>query len=105
MNATTRTRLGPVETFTDRPVTIAIGSRTFFLVGDGSTFQLLSNVCPHQGGAVYDEGSRFECPLHGWRFDHLTGRCLNAPSRRLSAVPVHVEDGVLYADLPGETRL
>jgi len=105
MNATTRTRLGPAAAFTELPATIAIGSRTFFLVGDGSTFRLLSNVCPHQGGAVYDDGCRFECPLHGWRFDRDTGRCVNAPSRSLSAVAVHVEDGVLYADLPGELRL
>jgi hybrid cluster-associated redox disulfide protein len=105
MNLTKRARLGPVDAFTTLPATVTIGSRTFFLVDDGSGFRLLSNVCPHQGGAVYDEGSRFECPLHGWRFDRVTGRCMNAPSRALSAVPVHVEDGVLYADLPGETRL
>jgi len=54
---------------------------------------------------VYDEGSRFECPLHGWRFDRVTGRCMNAPSRALSSIPVHVEDGMLYANLPGEVRV
>ena len=91
------TRLGPVDTFVDLPVAIDIGARRFFLVRDGSRFKLLSNICPHQGGAVDDEGSRFECPLHGWRFDRTTGRCLNAPSRRLTAVPVSIEDGILYA--------
>jgi CMP-N-acetylneuraminate monooxygenase len=101
----TRTRLGPVEDFADLPATAAVGSRTFFVVKDGSAFRLLSTVCPHQGGAVYDEGSRFECPLHGWRFDRTTGRCLNAPSRALSSAPAYVENGVLYADLPGEPRL
>lgn len=101
----TRTRLGPVEAFTVLPATIAVGARTFFLVNDGPAFRLLSNVCPHQGGAVYDEGTRFECPLHGWRFDRATGRCLNAPSRALSHVPAYVEDGALYADLPGDARL
>jgi CMP-N-acetylneuraminate monooxygenase len=105
MTSTMRTSLGPVAAFTELPATIVIGSRTFFLVRDGSSFRLLANVCPHQGGAVYDEGGRFECRLHGWRFDRNTGRCLNAPSRSLSSVPAHVEDGVLYADLPGEARL
>src|SRR5438552_5445132 len=104
MNPTTRTRLGQVASFTELPAAIAIGSRTFFLVGDGSTFRLLSNVCPHQGGAVYDNGSRFECPLHGWRFDRMTGRCENAPSRGLSAIPAHGEDAVLYAGVPGGAR-
>jgi CMP-N-acetylneuraminate monooxygenase len=99
-----RTRLGPVDGFTVLPAAVAVGTRTFFLVNDGTAFRLLSNVCPHQGSAVYDEGSRFECPLHGWRFDRATGRCLNAPSRALSSVPAYVEDGVLYADLPGEAR-
>jgi CMP-N-acetylneuraminate monooxygenase len=102
---TTRARLGPVDDYPLLPATIVVGGRTFFLIADGPAFRLLSNVCPHQGGAVHDEGSRFECPLHGWRFDHATGRCLNAPSRSLSAVPVHLEDGVLYADLPSETRV
>ena len=99
-----RTRLGPVDGFTVLPAVVAVGTRTFFLVNDGTAFRLLSNVCPHQGSAVYDEGSRFECPLHGWRFDRATGRCLNAPSRALSSVPAYVEDGVLYADLPAEAR-
>jgi CMP-N-acetylneuraminate monooxygenase len=102
---TTPARLGPVTGFSSLPATIVVGGRTFFLVADGPVFRLLSNVCPHQGGAVYDEGNRFECPLHGWRFDHATGRCLNAPSRSLSAVPVHLENGELYADLPSEARL
>ena len=100
-----RTRIGPVAEFGDRPVTVAIGSRTFFVVREGSAFRLLSNVCPHQGGTVYDEGSRFECPLHGWRFDRVTGRCLNAPSRALSPTAAYVEDGVLYANLPDEPRV
>jgi CMP-N-acetylneuraminate monooxygenase len=40
--------------------------------------------------------------VHGWQFDRRTGQCLNAPSHALSAVPVWVEDGVLYADLAHE---
>ena len=59
---------------------------------------------PHQGGAVFDKGTCFECPLHGWQFDRATGRCLNAPSRALAAIPVVEEDGVLYADIPEPAR-
>jgi CMP-N-acetylneuraminate monooxygenase len=105
VTATTRTSLGPVAAFTELPTALAIGSRTFFLVADGPDFRLLSNVCPHQGGPVYDEGSRFQCPVHGWQFDRQTGQCLNAPSHALSAVPVWVEDGVLYADLAHEPHV
>jgi CMP-N-acetylneuraminate monooxygenase len=99
------TPLGAAGSFGDLPSRIVIGSRTFFLIRDNSGFHLLSNVCPHQGGAVEDQGMRFECPLHGWRFDRESGRCLNAPSRRLTAYPVVVHDGVLYADVPAEPHV
>ena len=46
----------------------------------------------NQGGAVFDKGTCFECPLHGWQFDRATGRCLNAPSRALASIPVTLED-------------
>ena len=96
-----RIRIGRPEDFSRFPAVVTEGSRTYFLVRQASGFALLSNVCPHQGGAVYDKGTCFECPLHGWQFDRLSGRCLNAPSRSLAMIPV-VEDehGVLFADLP-----
>jgi CMP-N-acetylneuraminate monooxygenase len=96
-----RIRIGRPDDFSRFPAVVAAGSRTYFLVRQPSGFALLSNVCSHQGGAVYDKGTCFECPLHGWQFDRLTGRCLNAPSRSLVRVPVvEAEDGVLFADLP-----
>jgi CMP-N-acetylneuraminate monooxygenase len=95
-----RLRLGPLEDFATLPRRIEAGAESYFLVRDRDTFRLLSTVCPHQGGAVFDAGDQFACPLHGWRFDRVTGRCLNAPSRELRAFPVTVEDGVLFAELP-----
>ena len=99
---TDRIRIGPADGFSRFPAVIGEGAHTYFLVRQASGFALLSNVCPHQGaGAVYDKGTCFECPLHGWQFDRATGRCLNAPSRALATIPVSVEDGVLFADIPG----
>jgi len=95
-----RIRLGRPEDFSRFPAVVTEGSRAYFLVRQPSGFALLSNVCPHQGGAVYDKGTCFECPLHGWQFDRLTGRCLNAPSRSLGFIPVVEDDGVLFAELP-----
>ncbi len=100
-----RLRLGPADGFGRLPAVVSEGGRTFFLVRQASGFALLSNVCPHQGGAVYDKGTCFECPLHGWQFDRMTGRCLNAPSRSLAMIPVAVENGVLYADLPSPAHV
>ena len=93
-------RLGPVESFHRFPALVTEGRRTFFLVKEPSGFALLSNVCPHERGSVYDKGTHFECPLHGWQFDRRSGRCLNEPSRALTAFPVVVEGGVLFADIP-----
>ena len=100
MTNTLRVPLGPADGFTTLPARITIGSHVWFLVHDGFEFRLLSSVCPHQGGAVYDEGTRFECPQHGWRFDRTTGRCFNAPRHGLTAFPVAIEDGVLFAQVP-----
>jgi CMP-N-acetylneuraminate monooxygenase len=101
MTGTARTRIGRVEELLDLPARVAVGSRTWFLVREARGFRLLSTVCPHQGGEVSDRGNCFECPLHGWRFDRQSGRCLNAPSKSLSSIPVVLEDGTLFADLPG----
>jgi len=101
-----RIRIGRPEDFSRFPAVVTEGSRTYFLVRQTSEFALLSNVCPHQGGAVYDKGTCFECPLHGWQFDRLTGRCLNAPSRSLAMIPVvQDEQGVLFAHLPGPVHV
>jgi CMP-N-acetylneuraminate monooxygenase len=100
MTDTARIRIGPADAFIRLPAVIVEGSQTYFLVRQGEDYALLSNICPHQGGAVYDKGTCFECPLHGWQFDRTTGRCLNAPSRSLSVIPVVVEDGILFGDIP-----
>jgi CMP-N-acetylneuraminate monooxygenase len=99
----TLTRLGLAQDFATLPATITIGGRPWYLVRDEAIWRLLSSVCPHQGGPVSNQGTHFECPLHGWRFDRTTGRCLNAPSRELRALAVTEHDGVLYADLPDDS--
>ncbi len=100
MSDTTRVDLGPVDTFHTLPARITVGTRDLFLVRHESGFRLLSTTCPHQGGTVVDEGTRFECPIHNWRFDRQTGRCLNAPSRTLASYAVAVEHGRLIGQLP-----
>ena len=79
--------IGRPEDFSRFPAVITEGLRSFFLVRQSTGFALLSNVCPHQGGAVYDKGTCFECPLHGWQFDLSTGRCLTADDRHLRVRP------------------
>lgn len=97
-----RVRLGVVAEFGHSPTAVRIGSRSFFVLQDAAGLRLVSDVCPHQGGAVFDQGDHLECPIHGWRFDRTTGRCLNAPSRALASFPLVVDDGAVYAELPPE---
>ena len=105
MSDTTRVDLGPVSALGALPARVDIGTRSFFVVRQDEGYRLLSTVCPHQGGTVADTGSRFECPLHNWKFDRQTGRCLNAPSRSLTSHPAAVEDGHLVASVPVETAI
>ena len=105
MSDTTRVPLGPVAEFRSFPARVQVGSRSYFIVEHDGAYRLLSTVCPHQGGTVYDEGTRFECPIHNWRFDRQTGRCLNAPSRALASHAAVVEDGSLIAFLPVEAAV
>ena len=82
LNSTIRTRLGTLEAFANFPAPIEVGSQTFFLVRADQGFRLLSSVCPHAGGEVYDEGSCFECPLHGSCFDVQTGSVRILPATK-----------------------
>jgi CMP-N-acetylneuraminate monooxygenase len=105
MSDTTRVSLGPVAAFVEFPARVLVGSRSYFVVPHDGSYRLLSTVCPHQGGTVYDEGTRFECPIHNWRFDRQTGRCLNAPSRSLASHSAVVENGELIALLPADAPI
>ncbi len=105
MTDTIRVDLGRADEFRELPARVTVGSRDFFLVRNASGYRLLSTICPHQGGTVFDDGTRFECPLHQWKFDRSTGRCLNAPSRELTSFPVQVQDGSLYADVAPEAHI
>src|SRR5438093_13146824 len=95
-----RVEIGRAEDVRSFPHRVEIAHATYFLVRSGAELRLLSTVCPHKGGIVQDAGSCFQCPRHGWRFDHGTGRCLNAPARSLASFPVFERGGVLYAEVP-----
>jgi nitrite reductase/ring-hydroxylating ferredoxin subunit len=63
----------------------ALASRKLLLCNAGGTPYVVEDSCPHvrvsmQGGAI--EGTVFECPHHGGRFDLRDGRPLRMPIRR-----------------------
>lgn len=91
--------LGLETSFNKFPVPISLGRFSYFLVRNKKGYQLLSTVCPHQGGEVLDWGTCFMCPDHGWRFDFTDGECINGPNARLSAIPVTVRNRHLFAEV------
>ena len=70
----------------------------------GEAYHAVTNVCPHQHSPVLAEGMLdgciVTCPMHGWSFDVVTGRTVNA-SGRLKQYTLRVEgDNILILD-PG----
>lgn len=92
--------LGPEASFTKFPVPVSVGDLSYFLVRNKQGYLLLSSICPHQWGEVVHWGSCFMCPDHGWRFELTEGECINGPNARLTATPVTVRAGHLFAELP-----
>ena len=69
---------------------------------DGA-FHAIDNTCPHRGGPLGEgdlEGTVVSCPWHAWRWDVTTGANVNNPVLRVACVPLAVEDGALWVELP-----
>ncbi len=96
--------LGPADAIPSFPARVEIAGLTHYLTHDPNwapdDYRLLSSVCPHLGSEIADIGNCFECPNHGWRFDHTTGRCLTSPGQQMVSIPVHFKGGHLLVDLP-----
>jgi len=100
--------LGPASAIASFPARVEFGGLAYYLthdpISDSQGYTLLSSVCPHLGSEIADVGDCFECPNHGWRFDHFTGRCLTSPGQRMASIPVHLIDGRLLVDLPTDIK-
>lgn len=67
---------------------------------DGRVFAI-DNRCPHRGGPLADGivgGGVVICPLHAWKFDLHTGRCLGEDVA-LETYPVRVVNGRILVQL------
>jgi len=83
----------------------SIGRRTIavFRPHDGRLFAL-DNRCPHRTGALADGivgAGTVICPLHGWKFELATGRCLNNAAS-VRSYPVLLVDGRMLLLLESE---
>ena len=90
--------LGEESTLRSLPFSVEVGYAKFFLIKGSDGYQLLSAICPHQGGEVQDEGEEvFTCDGHGWQFDKDEGVCVTQPNVRMKAVRVTAKEGRLWA--------
>src|ERR1700704_3303957 len=56
--------IGAESVFPGLPAPVEVGGAAYFLVKTRDGYRLLSRVCPHQGGTVENDGTRFVCPNH-----------------------------------------
>ncbi|MEO8098352.1 MAG: Rieske (2Fe-2S) protein [Acidobacteriota bacterium] len=117
----------PAATSADLPehgrLVVDIGDATIGLFRVEGRLYAYENTCPHQGGPAcqglilpavrellspencstgyaFDESDmRIICPWHGYEFSIKTGSHPAKADIRLTPVPVHEEDGVVYVTL------
>ncbi len=61
-----------------------------------------SAKCPHAGGD-FREGEihrgRAYCPVHQWKFDLVSGRCVGDENYRIKKYRIQIVDGVIQLDI------
>ena len=101
------------------PFWISLGMRDDFPAGEGRKVELsekvalavfhvggqisvLSNECPHAGGPLGEgkvEGSAVTCPLHNWKFDITTGKCLSVSGSHAPTYEVAMIKGEVFVKI------
>ena len=86
---TTWIDIGPIERFTQKPLTAAVAGKTRVVVTwVNGELGVLSGICNHAGGPLADgrlDGEYVTCPWHNWKYHCRTG--LGEPGFEQDAVP------------------
>ena len=59
-------------------------------------YYAIDNICPHVGGVLHagkQEGGVIICPIHEWKFDVKTGKCIWPGECELATYPLKVSGG------------
>ncbi|MEM7468914.1 MAG: Rieske (2Fe-2S) protein [Pseudomonadota bacterium] len=83
------------------PNLVQVGRDFYFVASESRSVRLFEAICPHHASSLSFariEGCEVECPLHGWRFDIVSGECIRG-GRDLTERTVKVEDGSIFAQL------
>ena len=65
-------------------------------------FYAIDNICPHVGGVLHagkQEGGIIVCPIHQWKFDVKTGKCIWPGECELATFPLKVSGDNILVDL------
>ena len=68
---------------------------------DPEVIHALHGRCPHANGPMgrgWVEDGEAICPLHRWRFNLRTGRCLTAPDRSLHKFRCEIRSGRVWVE-------
>lgn len=79
------------------------GWHVLVLRADDGSYRAVNDRCTHQAALL--SGGRVRrgavmCPLHGARFDMLTGKCLGGAYPDLRTFPVRLAEGRLEVEVP-----
>ena len=85
-------------------VGVQAGDLDLLLCNLDGTIHCTDNICTHAYALLCDgwlEGMEIECPLHGGRFDIVTGKALCAPvALDLIVYPTRTVDGRIEVSVP-----
>jgi ferredoxin-nitrite reductase len=83
------------------PASVKGKQLALFLHDDGRIFAV-DAACPHAGGPM-EEGTmrncEVTCPLHDYKFDLASGRCLTDPGLALQTYPVVIEENQVWVEI------
>ena len=86
---------------------VTVGGRRIAIFRTPDGLRAIGGACPHAAGPLADgivADRCVTCPLHGWRFDLLTGEG-SAPGARVETFEVEERDGGVWLRLPaGDLR-
>jgi ferredoxin-nitrite reductase len=78
---------------------VQAGGMTLALVCTGEGLHAVDNLCPHEGGSI-GEGSVEEgtvsCPLHNYKFDCKTGKCVTDARLRVPVYETKIEHSKIW---------
>lgn len=65
-------------------------------------YYAVNNICPHIGGILHagqSENGVIVCPIHQWKFDVKTGKCIWPGKCGIATYPVKVDGEHIFVDI------